>query len=93
MKKLIALLIVLMFVTTSYAEESTHEETVCIPNKAGGVIHLRKNMTAIGSSSAELNSIFITGQWEMVGNSLVMITWDDKTHTVIPKNAFILCSL
>jgi hypothetical protein len=85
--KLLIVCVLLMFSLSAHALE-----TVCIPNNAGGMIHLSldQKMRVLSISS---EGTFEKGTWEQFGKTKVLITWDTGSQIIVDTSEMSVCEL
>ncbi len=82
--KLISFLILLCVSVLTYADE-----TACV-EVAGGTLHLFKGDYVVLIAE---NGRFITGTWETLGETKVLVKFDDGDLMLYEKNIFNKCIL
>lgn len=66
------------------------ETTVCASNAAGGAIHLMVENKALGLSPS---GKYIKGEWSYLGDTQIIVFWEDDTSSIYPLSTFYKCEL
>lgn len=75
-----------LFSASAYAEQ-----TMCIENNAGGMIHLINGASKIVISTNASGNI-VKGNWELTDKS-VMVKWESGRMSMFPKSEFKICEI